>query len=127
MQPAPIKEKISDDGSFASRMWVHWFKLIQNALGTVAIETIRITNADSPYTITDTGINLVCNTSGGAITVNYPAGEQGILIRVVNVSSAGHSVTVNGSGAEKIKGSASQVITDGQVLETRFDSAEGWF
>jgi len=127
MQPAPIKERFSDSGSFVSRVWIRWFQAVQDLLGSAAVDTVRITSADSPYTITDMGINLVCNTSGGAITVNYPAGEQGILIRVANVSSSGNSVTVDGNGAEKIRGAATQVITDGQVLECRFDSTEGWF
>ena len=127
MQPAPIKEILMDEKKHASPMWIRWFQLVQNILGGAAISTVRIAFADSPYTITDVGINLVCNTSGGAIVVNYPPGEQGILIRVVNAGSSGNSVTVNGNGSEEIKGAASQVITDGQVLEARFDSVEGWF
>jgi len=126
MQPAPIKQVLSESSGLASRVWIGWFQLVQNLLGTVAIETIRITSTNSPYSVTNQGINLVCNTNSGAIVVNLAKGEQGVLVRVVNVGSSGNSVTVNGN-SENIKGAASQAVTDGQVLEVRFDSIEGWY
>lgn len=126
MEAAPVKERIAETGGFASRLWIRWFQYVQNALGAAVIETTRITFADSPYTAAE-GVNLVCDTDGGAMVVNFPAGRQGVPIRVVNAGSSGNSVTLDGSGTEKIRGAATHVLLSGVVLETRFDSVEGWW
>ncbi len=125
MEAAPIKEIIADQGGFASRLWIRWFQSVQKVLGSTEIETIRIIASNSPYTIADGGVNLVCNTNAGAITVLYPVGVQGAAVRVVNVGTLGHAVTINGSGVN-ISGAATQNLSDGQISETRFDSIEGW-
>lgn len=125
MEIAPIREIVSDKDGIASRLWIRWFQYVQKALGATAIETIRIIAANSPYTIADGGVNIVCNTNAGAITVIYPVGVQGSAVRVVNVGTAGHAVTVNGNGFN-ISGAPTQNLTDGQISDTRFDSIEGW-
>lgn len=126
MQPAPIKEQLIDAGRFASRMWIRWFQNVQNALNSSVIETVRITFTDSPYTIAEPGLNLVCDTDGGNISVTYPVGQQGAVVRVANVGSVGNAVALDGNGTELISGSLTQTLYDGEVLETRFDSTEGW-
>ena len=126
MEPAPVKEQISDKAGFASRLWIRWFQLVQRALGTCVIETVRITFSDSPYTIPDPGVNMVCDTDAGAIVVNYPVGVQGAPIRVVNVGRSAHNVTLNGNGTELIDKAASKVLADAAVYDSRFDAIEGW-
>ncbi len=124
-QPAPIKEPLVEASLFAKRVWIRWFQDAQNILSTAINDTIRITSADSPYTIGQAGVNLVCNTSGGSVVVNFPSGAHGAAVRVANAGDSGNSVTMNGNG-NTILGSASKTLSDRQVLEVRFDSTEGW-
>lgn len=126
MQPAPIREPVIAAGNLASRIWIQWFTLLKDAIGSAITSSIRITVANSPYTVSDAGINLVCNTDGGAIIVNYPEGVQGVPIRVVNVGRSGNNVTLNGNGSELIDKGASKVLVDGAVYDSRFDTVEGW-
>ena len=127
MTPAPIKEPIADGKSFANRTWIRWFQSIQNAIDSAITESSRITFADSPYQIPNSGRNVVCNTAGGAITVTLPVGVQGQVVRLVNSGSAGNSLTIQGNGTDLIYGAATKVLSDKTSLEVRFDSVDGWF
>lgn len=124
MQPAPIKEPIAGNGGFAAQVWIRWLQLVSQVLGYSIAESIRITSADSPYSVA-TGVNLVCNTDGGAITVLFPAGVNGAPIRVANSGTSGNDVTLNGNG-ETIAGAATRVLADGVAYECRFDAVDGW-
>lgn len=124
--PAPIKEQLVDMERYITRAWIRWFGNTEAVVNTAISDTVRITSADSPYTIGTTGINLVCDTDGGAISVTFPAGRQSAAVRVCNVGDSGNNVTVTGNGGALISGSASQTLYDREVLETRFDSVEGW-
>lgn len=125
MEPAPVKEQIVDKAGFAPRLWIRWFQYVQKALGATVVETIRITDSDSPYVISDGGVNLVCNTTNGPILATFPIGVQGVVVRVVNVGASSHAVTMDGNGAN-ISGAPTKILSDGQISETRFDSVEGW-
>ncbi len=125
MNQAPIKEPLVDVSRFAARVWARWFHDAQNVLSTAINDTIRITSADSPYTLLEAGVNLVCNTTTGSVIVNFPTGKRGAAVRVVNAGDSGNSVTMNGNG-NTILGSASETLLDREMLEVRFDSTEGW-
>ncbi len=124
MQSAPIKEPIAEKGGFATRIWIQWLQLVSKVTGYAIAESVRITFADSPYSVA-VGVNLVCNTNGGAITVIFPGGVQGAPIRVANSGTSGNNVTLNGNG-ELIAGSATKILADGVAYECRFDSTDGW-
>lgn len=124
MQSAPIKEPIAEKGGFATRIWIQWLQLVSKVTGYAIAESVRITSADSPYSVA-AGVNLVCNTSGGAITVLFPAGVQGAPVRVANSGTSGNSVTLDGDG-ELIAGVATKSLADGVAYECRFDAVDGW-
>ena len=125
MQAAPIKEPIAGKSGFATQIWIRWLQLVSQVMGYAIAESVRITPADSPYSVAG-GVNLVCNTTTGAIVVNFPVGVQGSPIRVVNVGRSGNSVTMNGNGSELIDKAASKVLADAAVYDSRFDATEGW-
>jgi hypothetical protein len=84
----------------------------------------------SPLTAAS-GVGYFINTSGGAITVNLPAGVAGAIISLADYTNTWqtNNVTVVPNGSEKIGGIAAQAIlsTEGQsVTFVYVDSTEGW-
>ena len=78
-----------------------------------------------------TGVGYFVNTSGGAVTLNLPAGSAGNIIAVSDYTRtfATHNLTINPNGSEKIGGIAEDAIlnVNGQALTLVYvDSTEGW-
>ena len=90
-------------------------------------EADRIESGDSPYNVVATDEVIFCDTDGGAIIVNFPAGAAGRRLKVANCGSNGNAVTLNANGAETIHDEASQTLYDGEVLDLNFDTTEGWW
>lgn len=88
----------------------------------------RITSTDSPYTL-PVGIDEVfADTDGGAITINLYAGASNKRpIRIINTGSSGNDVTVDGDGAETVRGAANDTITDGSPKIYSYQATEGWW
>ena len=77
------------------------------------------------------GEGYFCNTSGGAFTVNLPAGTAGNIVSVVDYTNTfqTNALTVAPNGTEKIGGIAASVAlsTEGQsVTFVYVDATEGW-
>jgi len=77
------------------------------------------------------GEGYFCNTSGGAFTVNLPAGSAGAIISIADYTRTFNSnnLTISANGSEKIGGIASDLILDvnGQSLTLIYvDGTEGW-
>ena len=77
------------------------------------------------------GNGYFCNTSGGAFTVNLPAGSAGAIISLADYASTfqTHNLTVAPNGSEKIGGSTidATLITEGQSITLVYvDATEGW-
>lgn len=85
---------------------------------------VELTSADSPYTASVTR-NIICNTSGGDITVNLPtvSGNTGLRYEIRNTSTG--LVTIDGNGSETVKGDATQVLYEGEDL-VLFATSGGW-
>jgi hypothetical protein len=96
--------------------------------GAVSWNTTAVTS--SPLTAAS-GVGYFIDTSGGAITVNLPAGSAGAIISLADYTNTWqtNAVTVTPNGSEKIGGvSASAVLnTEGQsVTFVYVDATEGW-
>jgi hypothetical protein len=77
------------------------------------------------------GEGYFCNTSGGAFTVNLPAGSAGNIVSVVDYTNTfdTQNLTITPNGSQKIGGVASDAIlsTVGQsVTFVYVDDTEGW-
>ena len=77
------------------------------------------------------GEGYFCNTSGGAFTVNLPAGSAGAVVAVSDYTRTfqTNNLTVSPNGSEKIGGVASDAVleTEGQSATFVYvDSTEGW-
>ena len=96
--------------------------------GTVDWQTGSIKTAT--FTATN-GEGYFCNTSGGAFTVNLPAGSAGAIVSVVDYTNTfqTYNLTISPNGSEKIGGVADDAIltTEGQsVTFVYVDATEGW-
>jgi len=88
----------------------------------------------TPKTATFTAVSgegYFCNTSGGAFTVNLPAGSAGAIVSVADYTNTfqTNNLTVAPNGSEKIGGIAQDAIlrTEGQsVTFVYVDATEGW-
>ena len=77
------------------------------------------------------GEGYFANTSGGAFTMNLPAGSAGNIVSVVDYTNTfqTNALTVSPNGSEKIGGVAEGVdlVTEGQsVTFVYVDATEGW-
>ena len=77
------------------------------------------------------GVDYFCNTTGGTITVNLPAGSAGSSVALVDYANTWDTsaVTVAPNGSEKIGGIAADAIlsTEGQsVTFVYIDGTQGW-
>ena len=96
--------------------------------GTVDWQTSSIKTAT--FTATN-GEGYFCNTSGGAFTVNLPAGSAGAIVSVSDYTRTfqTNNLTVSPNGSEKIGGVAAdaQLSTEGQTATFVYvDGTEGW-
>ena len=96
--------------------------------GSVDWQTSSIKTAT--FTATS-GEGYFCNTSGGAFTVNLPAGSAGAIVAVADYtrSFATNGLTISPNGSEKIGGVASNLIlgVNGQAATFVYvDATEGW-
>jgi hypothetical protein len=95
--------------------------------GTVDWET-------TPKTATFTAVSgegYFCNTTGGAFTVNLPAGSAGAIVSLADYAGTWqtNNLTVLPNGSEKIGGVNADVVlnTEGQsVTFVYVDSTQGW-
>ena len=77
------------------------------------------------------GNGYFCNTSGGAFTVNLPAGSAGAIVSLADYAGTWqtNNLTVSPNGSEKIGSVNSDVVlnTEGQsVTFVYVDSTQGW-
>jgi hypothetical protein len=77
------------------------------------------------------GEGYFANTSGGAFTMNLPAGSAGAIVSVVDYTNTfqTNTLTISPNGSEKIGGVAAAFVasTEGQSLTFVYvDSTEGW-
>jgi hypothetical protein len=106
------------------RVYVENYPVVGAWLGSGKI--VNITNADSPYLATYDDWLILCDTSGGNITVTFPtpsAANKGKVFVVKKTESA-HQVTINAgdgsvliddstSHSENAKNGYDQVVSDG--------------
>ena len=96
--------------------------------GTVNWQTSSIKTAT--FTAAN-GEGYFANTSGGAFTMNLPAGTAGNIVSVVDYTNSfqTHNLTISPNGSQKIGGNAANATlsTEGQsVTFVYVDDTEGW-
>lgn len=79
----------------------------------IKFTVVTLTSANSPYTVLSTDIILLCNCTGGAITLNLPASSSSTnrVIWAKKTDSSANAMTLDGNAAETIDGAATQATT----------------
>ena len=89
---------------------------------------VNIDNTDSPYTAAG-AVVIICDTTGGAITVNLPAAASsaGVIYRIKKISASANNVTVDGNGGETIDDALTVDITaQYESIDVFCDGVEWW-
>lgn len=65
------------------------------------------------YNATTGDYMILCDATGGAITVNLPAvsGANEVILVIKKIDSSGNAVTIDGSGSETIDGATTQSLS----------------
>lgn len=85
-----------------------------------------VTFAMTPYTVATADDILLCNTSGGAITVTLPPAGRGRRLTILRITGA-NNVTVNPSGSDTIDGAASATVTASYTPLRLKATSGGWY
>ncbi len=86
---------------------------------------VRVTT--TPYNVGAGIRNIVADTDGTAITVNLPAGVAGRVLRIVNVGTSANDVTIDGDGAETVRGAATRALPSEDIIIIKYEPTEGWW
>jgi hypothetical protein len=100
------------------------------ATGSASWTTTVKTNSDSGFTAV-AGEGYFVDTTGGAVTVNLPAGTAGAVVAIKDYAGtfATNNCTIDANGSDKIGGYTNDSIlaTDGIAVTLIFiDSTQGW-
>ena len=71
---------------------------------------------------------MFCDTAGGAITINLPAGIDGTNLKIINCGS--NDVTVDPNGTEELLGGGAGVastLIEGENLDVHYYALYGWW
>lgn len=102
-----------------------------NQLDGVSLLTEDQTIVSSSPVSASANTRYLVDSSGGAITVNLPAGAAGSKVKVVDYggASATNNITVSPNGTEKVLGAAEEFVIDINHASVQFeyiDATKGW-
>ncbi len=121
-----------DELGFAtsSQLWlrIDYNGVIETYSGRIK-NIVRITSVDSPYAVRLQDHIILCDTDGGNIEIDLPAGVDGTEYAWENVGNSGNELDVDPNGLETILGLAAGVpatFDDDEGAELRYEATEGW-
>ncbi len=106
-----------------------WRLLAAYPLGPVSSSLTTITVADTPYTALTSDQMVLCDASGGVITVKLPAPAaqvKGRQITVKKIDTSGNAVTVDGNGVNIDGGATASLPAAYNVLTAQTDQSQWW-
>jgi len=80
-----------------------------NTGGAETLDITGVTAGASPYPVASTDEVIICDTSGGVITINLPAASShnGRLLRIIDSGNAGtNAITIDADGSDTIQDNA---------------------
>jgi hypothetical protein len=82
------------------------------------VNTIRVTDAESPYSVTADDYYIGVAGQGAGVTINLPVGTDGRVLVVKSEAGQPSDITINPNGAQTIENTATYTITsvtDGSI------------
>lgn len=67
------------------------------------------------------------NTDAGGFPYTLPIGVQGETYKIVNTGTSGNTLTIIPNGSEKLIGTTSFELNDGESLIIGYDATDGWY
>ena len=102
----------------------HRFNATIESSGGRIKNTTRVTTT---YTALVTDDTIYADTDGGAFTITLPAGAEGQTFRIINCGSSGLDLTIDGDSAETVRGDATQIVSDSEIMIITYNATEGWW
>ncbi len=87
----------------------------------------RVTS--TPYAVLAADHNIFCDSDGGDVEIDLPAGTAGRYLRIKNVGTSGNDCDVDPDGSETIDDLGAGVLltlVDGQSRIMVYETTEGW-
>ena len=100
--------------------------VVNALLNTGAGRIVNTTRVTTTYTALVTDYMIYADTDGGAFTITLPAGVEGQYLRIANVGSSLNNLTIDGDGAETVRGALTQTLYDGDIIIVVYNATEGW-
>lgn len=119
---------LGGDGTSASRQVID-----DNFDASTSLNTVVITDADSPFTPELTDELVLCDATAGTITVALQplADAENRVITIKKTDSSGNAVTIDGDGSEQVEQSGGTLSTtrslSSQGSKARICAASAWF
>jgi len=104
--------------------------LIPSSTGIITATAVRpavttVNFAASPYTALITDYVILCDSTGGAVSVTLPAATNKLILRFKNVGT--NSCTISRAGADTIDGGTSATLTlQYQAVDLAADGTSAW-
>jgi len=100
---------------------------LTGTLTTLAGRVRNTTRVTTTYTILVTDDIIFADTDAGGFTATFPAGVEGQTFKVINCGSSGNILTLDGNGAETVRGALTQELSDAETLIITYNATEGWW
>lgn len=82
------------------------------------VNTVRVTDADSPYAVTSDDYYIGVAGQGAGVTINLPVGTDGRVLVIKSEAGQPSNITINPNGANTIENTTSYSVlaaTDGSI------------
>lgn len=111
IQPVNASESDKYTLGTSTQRWKYIYASQKVRAGVLAPEVKNLTSADSPYSADTYYSVILCDCSGGAITVNLPSAGEGYVYRIKKTDSSGNAVTVSPATGDTIEGASSASLS----------------
>ena len=101
--------------------------LLAEGITSSAGRIVNTTRVTTTYTALVSDHMIYADTDGGAFTVTLPVGVDGQYFRIINCGSSGNDLTIDGNGAETVRGAADQTVSDSEIMILTFETTEEWW
>jgi len=127
LNPPPIQEATADQSGRFPQVWIRWFTEVCNAITRNNFANVTTITGDVTLGIDDS--TVLCDASGGVITVTLPDVSEfsGFRYNIKKIDTSANDVTIDGDGANIDAASTRLLSGSGYpAITIHSDSADWW-